>query len=213
MKIKRFTVNPLEENCYILWDEETLHTAIIDCGIWFPDEETKFRTFIEDNHLKPILSLQTHMHFDHIWGLAYLHHLYGLQPSCHELELSVIEGQTEMTHQFGLHLPSDMPSIGKFLQKDEVLHLGETCIEVLYTPGHTPGGICFYVPNEKTIFSGDTLFCGSYGRTDFPGGSMDAMRQSLQSLFLLPNDTKVFPGHGPATSIGIEKQNNAILLT
>lgn len=209
MKVKTFPVNPIQENCYVIWDEASLEAAIIDCGAWEASEEREISAFISDNQLKLVYSLQTHMHFDHAMGLPFLKREYGLRPLCHGEEQQVYDMLPEMARMFGIPLSSDMPGILRYLEDGEKLKLGETEIEVIHTPGHTPGGVCFYIEKSKMLFCGDTLFQGSLGRTDLPGGNMQKELQSIsQRLFVLNEETKAYPGHGPSTSIGREKRTN-----
>lgn len=208
MKFKTFTVNPLEENCYLLWDENTLEAAFIDCGAWYESERKEIEDFVTAEKLRPIMSLQTHMHFDHVWGAPFLYKVWKLKPACHELEQKDLERQPDMVRCFGIEFPSIMPPIEKYLHEGDTIQLGNTKIEEIHTPGHSEGCISFYIQREKLLFSGDTLFQSSIGRTDFDGGSMRQELESLRKLFQLPDDTLVYPGHGPSTTIGWEKENN-----
>lgn len=209
MKFKKFIVNPLQVNCYLLWDEDTREAAFIDCGTWYSSEQKDITEFVKKEDIHPILSLQTHMHFDHIWGAPFLFQEWGLKPYCHVLEKANYERQPSMVRTFGIEFSlSSMPPVQYVLHEKDNIRLGSTDIEVIHTPGHSEGCICFYLKGEKLIFSGDTLFQGSIGRTDFEGGSMEEEMVSLQKLFLLPDDTKVYPGHGPSTTIGWEKECN-----
>ena len=211
MNIKRFVTNPIGENCYVLWDESR-DAAIIDCGAWGEAKEQKIVQFIEETGLRPRLALQTHMHFDHIMGLPLLYHHYGLQPQCHQAELPVYEAAPVMVRDwFGQQMPPLVP-VGAYLSDGQEISLGQTCIRVIHTPGHTPGGLCFYVPEAKVLFSGDTLFQGSIGRSDLPGGDMQALQEGIRTrLLTLDEDTVVYPGHGPTTTVGDERRMNPYL--
>ncbi len=211
MNIKRFVSNPIGENCYVVWDD-TREAAIIDCGMLGERKEEKLADYIVENSLVPRLALQTHMHFDHIFGLPYLHRAYGLQPLCHAAEQEVYDFAPTMSKEwFGMEMPP-MPPVKSYLADGQVLKFGNTSVQVLYTPGHTPGGVMFYFPNEKVLFSGDTLFQGSVGRADFPGSSMEQEIESIrQKVLTLPDDVKIFPGHGPETTVGEERQMNPYL--
>ena len=206
MNCECFTVNPLQENSYIVWDGDTLDAAIIDCGVWTTSEENMMRDFVRRKQLHLIMALQTHMHFDHIWGLPFLHREYGLSPICHSMDQRTLELQPLMIQKFGIQLPSDIPPVERFVGDGEIITLGSAEIHVIHTPGHSEGSVCFYIPSEKWLFTGDTLFQGSYGRTDFDGGSMSDIVQSLHRLSRLPDDTLVFPGHGSSTTLGKEKK-------
>ena len=211
MKYTHFTVNPLGVNCYILWDETTKEAAIIDCGAWYPEEEKEIAHFIQEYDLRPVMALQTHMHFDHIWGLTFLQATYGLSPICHTQDLHTLELQPRMAEMLGLTLPFELPTVERFLEDGDTLQLGNTKIQVIHTPGHSEGCICFYIPSMQILFSGDTLFRESCGRTDFEGGSQADMAKSLERLMLLPENTTVYPGHGPSTTILWEKRHNPMI--
>ena len=211
LKTKRFVSNAIGENCYLVWDD-TLECAIIDCGAWGELKEEKIAQFIEENELRPCMALQTHMHFDHVMGLAFLHRRYGLQPMCHALEQPVYEAAPEMVHDwFSLQMPPLVP-VSEYLFDQQLLEFGHTSLRVLHTPGHTPGGLCFYFPESKLLFTGDTLFQGSVGRSDLPGGDVQALIRGIwNQLLSLPDDTVVYPGHGPQTTIGDERRTNPYL--
>ncbi len=211
MNIKRFVTNPIGENCYIVWDS-TLEAAIIDCGAIGEQKKNKIRDFIEENSLVPRLALQTHMHFDHILGLPFLNECYGLQPMCHVMDQPVYDSAPVMASEwFGMEL-GILPPVSEYLTDGQELELGNSRLQVLHTPGHTPGGIMFYFPEDKLLFSGDTLFQGSVGRADFPGSSMEQELESIRTKVLcLPDDVRIFPGHGPETSVLDERLSNPYL--
>jgi len=212
MNIKRFVVNPLGENCYLLWDE-SLECAIIDCGAWDASRVEKITQFIEDNHLTPRLALQTHMHFDHVLGLPFLYKRYALQPLCHRLEQQIYDDAPDMVHSvFQLDMSVTLVPVLRYLEDGEEVSFGHTTLRVIHTPGHTPGGLMFYQSESKVLFSGDTLFMGSVGRTDFSNGNMDQEIRSIQTRVLtLPDEVVVYPGHGPSTTIGDERRTNPYL--
>ena len=209
IQIKRFVSNPIGENCYLVWDE-THQCAIIDCGAFGKDKETKISQFIEENRLSPILALQTHMHFDHVLGLPFLNARYALLPSYHAEDMSVYESSGQMARMlFGIDDEIPILPVREFLAEGQYIPLGNTCLKVIHTPGHTPGGLMFYQPEEKLLFSGDTLFQGSIGRTDLPGGSYEQEICSVREKVLtLPDDVRIYPGHGPSTSVGDERRIN-----
>lgn len=208
MKIKRFQVNPIEENTYIIWDEASSEAAIIDCGAWTQAERQTIANFISSEGLHLIMALQTHSHFDHVFGLPWLYEQYGLRPRMHAQEETIYYAMPDMVRRFGISMSDPLPRPDKFLTNGERIMLGHTEISILHTPGHTPGGICFHIPADRLLMSGDTLFRGSVGRTDLPGGDMEQQITSLHSLLTLPAETTVLPGHGPETSIGYEAQYN-----
>lgn len=209
MKYQSFTFNPVQENTYLLWDEQTLEAAIVDAGAWDRQEEQSLAGSIEALGLKLKYVLQTHAHFDHTFGLPFVHRTYGLKPIFHKDEADVYRQMPSMAARFGLNMGGGMPAIGQLLSDGDELLLGTTAVRLIHTPGHTPGSSVFYIPNAGLLFSGDTLFRESIGRTDLPGGSYEDELDSIKNkLFCLPDDTEVLTGHGPSTTIGWEKQNN-----
>lgn len=209
MKYQSFTFNPVQENTYLLWDEQTLEAAIVDTGAWDRQEEQSLAGSIEALGLKLKYVLQTHAHFDHTFGLPFVHRTYGLKPIFHKDEADVYRQMPSMAARFGLNMGGGMPAIGQLLSDGDELLLGTTAVRLIHTPGHTPGSSVFYIPDAGLLFSGDTLFRESIGRTDLPGGSYEDELDSIKNkLFCLPDDTVVLTGHGPSTTIGWEKQNN-----
>lgn len=209
MKYQSFTFNPVQENTYLLWDEQTLEAAIVDTGAWDRQEEQSLAGSIEALGLKLKYVLQTHAHFDHTFGLPFVHRTYGLKPIFHKDEADVYRQMPSMAARFGLNMGGGMPAIGQLLSDGDELLLGTTAVRLIHTPGHTPGSSVFYIPDAGLLFSGDTLFRESIGRTDLSGGSYEDEMDSIKNkLFCLPDDTVVLTGHGPSTTIGWEKQNN-----
>ncbi len=209
MKIHTFTFNPIEVNTYIIWDEVTLQAAIIDAGMWTEQENISIQDFLLRNNLRLELCLQTHMHFDHIFGLPFVHQHFHLSPMCHAMDMTIYTAMPQMIHNFGFRWNQEFPAIEKYITDGDCISLGNITLKAIHTPGHTPGCLCFYIPEENTLFSGDTLFHQGIGRTDLPGGDADAEYNSIrQKLFTLPTDTTVYPGHGPQTTIKWEKEHN-----
>ena len=208
MKYQSFTFNPIQENTYLLWDEGTLEAAIIDSGTWNRQEEQMLEGSIKALGLKMKYALQTHAHFDHTFGLPFIYRTYGLKPIFHVDDAETYRDMPKLGVRFGLTI-SGMPPIGQLLNDGAELILGTTVIRLIHTPGHTPGSAAFYVPADGLVFSGDTLFRQSIGRTDLPGGNYETELNSIHDkLFALPDDTVVLSGHGPATTIGWEKKHN-----
>lgn len=214
LKIEQFPVNPLEENCYVVYDE-TSEACIIDCGCFGQKEWNRIHIFITSNHLKVVHLLNTHGHFDHILGEGFAYRDLQIRPKGSEADSKLyieIENQLEM-----FMLPKDMgvpplPPMEGYLKEGDTISFGTHSMTVLETPGHTPGGLCFYCEAEKAIFVGDTLFQLSVGRTDFPGGSQEQIIESISGKILtLPADTKIYSGHGPSTTVGFESKNNPFL--
>ena len=208
MKYQSFTFNPVQENTYLLWDEETLEAAIVDTGTWNRQEEQSLEGCIAAHGLKMKYALQTHAHFDHTYGLPFIYRKYGLQPVFHVDDAETYRQMPKMAAQFGLTIGGHMPAIGQLLNDGAELSLGKTIIRLIHTPGHTPGSAAFYIPEDGLLFSGDTLFRQSIGRTDLPGGNYEDELNSIRRLFTLPDETVVLTGHGPSTTIGWEKRNN-----
>lgn len=209
LRIAMFTFNPIGENTYIIWDDNSKDAAVIDAGMFTSGERRAFVEFVCKESLQLKYSLQTHTHFDHIFGLPFLHEQYGLRPMFHAQEERVYYAQEEMVGMFGIEFPGSLPAMSAFMEDNQSLLLGSLQIQVIHTPGHTPGGVCFHLQNEGVLFSGDTLFRESVGRSDLPGGNMAVELASIKNrLFTLDEKTIVYPGHGSSTSIGWEKGNN-----
>jgi glyoxylase-like metal-dependent hydrolase (beta-lactamase superfamily II) len=205
VKFIRLPLGIYQANCYILNDEETKEAAVIDPAGDF--EEIK--SYIETNGLRIKYIIITHGHGDHIGALSELKNYSGAAVCIHE-------GDSEMLTDCRKNLSAEMGygtvevSADRFLEDGDILELGNTKLNVIHTPGHSRGGICIYC--DGTLFSGDTLFACSIGRTDLDGGSYDDIIDSIKKkLLILPEDTKVYPGHGPSTTILIEKKRNPFL--
>jgi glyoxylase-like metal-dependent hydrolase (beta-lactamase superfamily II) len=207
--VKRFTCNMLAENCYVVSDES--HEAvIIDCGVMYQEEGIAITQYIRDNGLQPVHLLCTHGHFDHCMGNGLIYREFGLKPETHIGDQFLMETmQQQTTDILGVALPMEVPPVGRYLTDKDTITFGSHTLRILHTPGHTPGGVTYYCKEEGTAFSGDTLFRMSIGRTDFDGGSYEQIIHSLQEvLAALPPDTKVYPGHGPETTIAEEIRYN-----
>lgn len=209
MKIQKFTFNPVGENTYLLWDEETLRAAVIDCGADTEDECSQLAGFIASHHLQLTMALQTHCHFDHIMGAKFVHDTYGLTPRCHPEEQELYEVMPMMSQKyFGLRMREPLPPLDPSLNEGDTVELDSLRIHVIHTPGHTPGGVCLHLPQEKMLFSGDTLFRGSLGRTDLGGNILQEVSSIRRKILTLPADTVILPGHGPQTDVAWELENN-----
>ena len=207
--VKRFTCNVLAENCYVVSDES--HEAvIIDCGVMYQEEGIAITQYIRDNGLHPLHLLCTHGHFDHCMGNGLIYREFGLKPEAHTGDQFLMETmQQQTTDILGVALPMEVPPVGRYLTDKDAITFGSHTLRILHTPGHTPGGVTYYCKEEGIAFSGDTLFRMSIGRTDFKGGSYEQIVHSLREvLAVLPPDTKVYPGHGPETTIADEIRYN-----
>ena len=212
MKIKQIQNNPFQENTYVVWDEATMEAAIVDCGALFPQEEEKIETFVNENNLKIKYILNTHLHLDHCFGNAWAAELYGVLPMAHEDDETLLARMGEQARMFGLPFEVRTEKLGGYLEDGDVLKLGDNEIKVIHTPGHSRGGLCFYIPAAGWLVSGDSLFEGSIGRTDLEGGSYATLIKSItERLLTLPEETVVYPGHGAYTTIGEEKKSNPFL--
>lgn len=213
MEVKIFAVNPLEVNCYVVSDD-TKEAVIIDCGCFHPDEWVEIKNYIVKEQLKVVHLLNTHLHFDHIMGVPMVYNDLGLAPEANKNDLSIynnVEKQISMFINMNVdHI--EMPPLGRELRDGDTIEFGTHSFMVIQTPGHTKGGVCFYCKEENTLFTGDTLFQCSIGRTDLEGGCYEDIIQSVKErLLVLPPETKVYPGHGPSSSIEFERKYNPYL--
>lgn len=205
--MKTLVVGPLEVNCYIIWDKNTKEAFIIDPG----GDAGEIMDFIKTEGLKPKYIINTHGHFDHVGGNAELRSAYDVKVAIHRNDEPMLELAHEQAIMFGVKTP-EQPKPDILLEGGETLKAGGLEIKVIGTPGHSKGGVCLYVEDEGVLFTGDTLFAGSIGRTDFQGGSYDELMSSVKTKILpLGDSVKVFPGHGPESTIGEEKRSNPFL--
>ena len=208
LRIQTFEVNPLHENCYVI-NDETKECVIIDCGALTETEQNTVITYIREEGLKPVHNLGTHGHLDHHFGDAAILSAFNLQPEVAEGDKVLMQHPREAALQMlGMDLNIDLPAGNLKLTENEEVKFGSHTFKIIRTPGHSPGSVSFYCAEENVLFTGDTLFKGSIGRTDFPGGSMFQIISSLRELAQLPDKTIVYPGHGPQTSIGFELAHN-----
>lgn len=209
--LKSFCFNPFQQNTYLLYDNE--RTAfIIDPGNYTSSENTLLKNFIEEKQLKLTRLLLTHAHIDHILGNKFIFENYGLLPEAHEEEVFFINRLTQTAAMYGVPCePSPFPE--KFVVPGDKISLGTYEFETIFTPGHSPGSISYYNKENKILISGDVLFQNSIGRTDLPKGDHQTLINSIkEKLFCLPDDVKVFSGHGLSTTIGHERENNPFLV-
>lgn len=208
LRIQTFEVNPLHENCYVI-NDETKECVIIDCGALTEAEQNTVITYIREEGLKPVHNLGTHGHLDHHFGDAAILSAFNLQLEVAEGDKGLMQHPREAALQMlGMDLNIDLPTGNLKLTENEEVKFGSHTFKIIRTPGHSPGSVSFYCAEENVLFTGDTLFKGSIGRTDFPGGSMFQIISSLRELAQLPDKTIVYPGHGPQTSIGFELAHN-----
>lgn len=210
MKISRFTFNPYQEQCYLL--SHGGKCVIIDPGCLGAGEEGTLTAAIESGALVPKAILLTHAHFDHIYGVGALVRRYGIPVYMGQGEDETLRSAPLLARVTGMPAP-DTSWESVTVQEGERLNFGEGLVlEVIATPGHTPGGVCYHCPEQKLLFCGDTLFAGSIGRTDLPGGDYDKEIVSImEKLIWLDGATELFPGHGPGSTIARERTRNPFL--
>lgn len=211
LHLKSFCFNPFQENTYVLYDDES-QAFIIDPGNSNTSENEEIKKFLTEKNLKPIRLLLTHAHLDHILGNRFIFDTYGLLPELHVADLPILSRLPDTAAMYGVPAePSPIPD--KLIAEGDQMTLGKYVFECIHAPGHSPGSICFYNAENKIMIAGDVLFSGSIGRTDLPMGDHATLISSIkEKLFLLPDDVKVFPGHGPSTSIGQERRTNPFLV-
>jgi hydroxyacylglutathione hydrolase len=207
MILEMLTVGPFQENCYIIGDEESGVGAIVDPG----DEAARIAMAVEKTGLEIGSIILTHAHVDHVGAVVALVDEHSCPVLMHaEAEPMLKELPTQaimMGMRFGR-----VPTVDRYVEDDEVLEVGDLGLRSLYTPGHAPGHLAFYVEDEGLVLSGDALFAGSIGRVDLPGGSMEVLMRSIEErLLTLPDETVVYSGHGPRTTIGNERTSNPFL--
>jgi glyoxylase-like metal-dependent hydrolase (beta-lactamase superfamily II) len=204
MIVKKLIVGPLEENTYIIGDEKTKQAIIVDPG----DEPDRIIELIKNNDLKVKAIICTHAHFDHIGAIGDIKKATGAKILIHRGDVELYKAAKDQAALWGYDL-DEIPMPDDFLDEGDEVQVGNMSFKVLHTPGHSPGGICLY--GEGIVITGDTLFQGSVGRTDFPGGDIKKLRDSFKRLLELPENTTVLSGHGPESTVGKEKKENIFI--
>lgn len=206
--IKSFCFNFFQENTYIIWNNLTKNCWIIDPGCMNEQEQQKVFDFIASQQLNPIRLLNTHCHLDHIYGNKAIAEKYGLNLGIHREDVKILDAAGLSARMFGVPVPEKIePSY--FLEDNELIDLDGVIFKILFTPGHSPGSICFYNETDKYCIVGDVLFSRSIGRTDLPYGNYDTLIDSIKSkLYTLEEQTEIYNGHGVPTSIAQEKRHN-----
>lgn len=203
-------VNPLGENSFILSDE-TGECIFIDPGFYYDEEHAEVKKYIADENLKPVAITNTHCHFDHIMGVEFVRKTFNIPFYAHQDDNFWIERAESQGEMFSIEMAAVNPA-DNALSEGETVKFGITELEVIHVPGHSPGHVVFYSAASQFLIAGDVLFYGSIGRTDLPGGDYNTLISNIRNkLFKLPDDTKVYSGHGPETSIGFEKTSNPFL--
>lgn len=201
MIIKRLVVGPLEENTYIIGDENTRQAIVIDPG----DEPDRILDLVKNDGLEVNAIICTHAHFDHVGASSEIKDATGAKILMHKDDLESYSLAKDQAAFWGYSV-DDLPKPDGFIDEGDEIKVGDLRFRVMHTPGHSLGGICLY--GEGIAITGDTIFQGSVGRTDFPGGSIDKLKESFKRLLALPEETKILSGHGPETTVGIERKTN-----
>ena len=212
MKIARLSFNPLQVNTYIVWDD-TLEAVVIDAANSSERENETLDKFVADHGLKVVRAVNTHGHFDHIMGVEHVCQKYGVEFALSAKDQFLLESASASALMFGIRAGEMPKSIGFDLDGVESIKFGNTELKVIATPGHTPGHVVLYEPESKVLFTGDTLFRESIGRTDLPGGDYSwIMRSILEQIIPLGDDVKIYPGHGDMSDIGHESMYNPFIV-
>ena len=212
MNATMMTVNPFGENLYILWDESTHDAVVVDPGMMRDVERDMVTKFIDEHNLNVKHILLTHLHIDHVISARWLADKTGADVcgSAKDAQLG-LELPKEVEH-FHINAEIDPLTVDRDLIDGDTIQLGEEIIQVLHVPGHSPGGLAFYLPESALLISGDTIFNGSVGRTDLWGGDMAQLLNSIrEKIFPLPDETVIASGHGPTTTVADEKRFNPFL--
>lgn len=208
--LKKFEFNPYRENTYVVYDESK-DCLIIDPGMYDGEEQDELVSFIQQQQLNPVGLLNTHCHIDHVLGNKFVFDQWGLKPTFHRGELPVLQAVVAYAPQMGMRYELS-PEPDTFLPESGTFSFGNSELQLIFAPGHSPAHLCFYAVKENFLIGGDVLFYQSIGRTDLPGGNHQQLIASIKDkLFVLPDTCTVFPGHGPSTTIGFEKMNNPFL--
>lgn len=207
LTIHKFTFSPLQENTYVVYNE-LRECCIIDPGCYFGNERNELKEYIQEEGLDPKYLLNTHCHLDHVFGNKFVHETWGLTLHLHEIEKLVLEYAPTSGLKWGLPFDNYKGDL-IYLREGDTIRLGEDSLNILFTPGHSPGSISYYCSKQGFILSGDVLFRKSVGRVDLPGGDANTLIKTIrEELYTLPDETVVYSGHGPETTIGYEKRNN-----
>jgi hydroxyacylglutathione hydrolase len=207
MILEMLTVGPFQENCYVIGDEASGVGAVVDPG----DEAARIAMAVEQIGLEIGSIIVTHAHIDHVGAVAALVDEYSCPVLMHAEAEPMLEQLPTQAMMMGLRF-GKIPTVDRHIGEGETLEMGDLRLRPLYTPGHAPGHLAFYIEDEGLVLSGDALFAGSVGRVDLPGGSMEVLMRSIEEgLMTLPDETRVYPGHGPQTEIGSERATNPFL--
>lgn len=210
IQVQKFTFSPFAENTYVLFDE-TNECIIIDPGCYHEEERQALKSFIDANNLTPVLLVNTHCHLDHIFGNKFVKGTFKVDLVAHKADLPLLENAVNHARSYGIGMEAS-PLPDRFIDENDKITWGNSSLDIVFTPGHSPGSVSFIARDEKFIIGGDVLFLQSIGRTDLPGGDFDTLANSIRTEFYtLPDDFIVYSGHGPETSIGFEKVYNGFV--
>ncbi len=211
LQIETLVFSPFQENTYVLCDE-TGDCVIVDPGCLEIREEQRLVAFIEQHNLKPVKLINTHLHLDHVFGSAFVADKWGLEIWAHRDDEFMIPNTVNHARHFGVNMNDNPPPVYHYINDGDDVTFGNTTLKVIHVPGHSPGGVAFYHQQSARLISGDILFRESVGRSDLPGGNHEQLIAGItQKLMTLPDNVKVYPGHGPSTTIGWEKSHNPYL--
>lgn len=209
--IQSFQFNAFQENTYLVWDLRK-NTVVIDPGCYSREEQLELISFIDEHELEVVGLLNTHAHIDHVLGNQFILNNFDVDYYLHPDDLKVLQSVESYAHLYGFEGYQVSPQPTKSLIHNQKLVFGDLEMTVLHTPGHAPGHVVFYFEKDNLVVNGDVLFKGSFGRVDLPGGDIEVLKASIFNIMLkLPDETEVYCGHGPKTSIGLEKKTNYIL--
>lgn len=210
LKLHNLVFNSFSVNTYIL-EAENGDCIIVDAACSNSAEQTQLENFLKEKNITPIMQINTHTHIDHILGCDFVKNKFNIPWYIHEEAQSVLREAPVFASLFGIK-DMELPKPDGFVEENQEIKLGNNTIKILHTPGHAPGSICLYVPDSNMVITGDVLFNGSIGRTDLVGGDYETLINQIKSkLLVLPDETIVYPGHGPKTSIYEERENNPYL--
>ena len=211
MKIERFVFNPIQENTYVLWDA-TGECVVVDAGNFSAREDRILSDFIAQKGLRPVAAINTHGHFDHTLGVRYVKETYGVPFMLSGKDAFLLSNAATSASIFGVPA-GEMPAADVDIDAQQEVRFGDTVLRIIAVPGHTPGHVALYEPQSKSLFTGDTLFRESIGRTDLPGGDYSwIMRSILENILPLGDEVKIYPGHGESSDLGHESMYNPFVV-
>lgn len=211
LAVHTLTFNPFQENTYVVSNEAN-ECVIVDPGCYGSEEKNALKMFIEEEGFKVVALLNTHCHIDHVLGNAFVKNEYKVDFYMHKDDLPTLHAISNYAHVYGFEAYELSPEPDFLIEDKQELTFGDISFEVIFGPGHAPGHVAFYNKENAILLGGDILFKGSFGRVDLPGGNIEVLKKTIhERMFVLPENTVVYPGHGPATTIGVEKKTNYIL--